>query len=274
MARREVYWSYFNQNVPLRTLRDDKPESFMQALMENREDEWADGEDSLAVREAVAEAFEALDDRDKFILNARLFERLSVREIGSMLSVSHVHVLRLSNRALQQLTDTLSQNWLIRKRVGMDPATWDEAAYRQVKRYEQFCKDVETKWSPGAATAHLRTLRDKAWIQVSTGLRRDLLRTIDAMAYTAGDLLSDEAWDSLPSLLVYKQRRYGCDNILRFGFQGIVIRMSDKVERLVVQEARGDIDDEDPAVDLIGYAVIAHMVDDETFTLPLMEDQS
>ena len=274
MARREVYWSDFNPNVPLRTLRDDKPEDIWQALMEGREDRFVDDEDSLAVREIVADAFEALSPRDQYILNSRLFEQRSVRAIGDTLGISHVHVQRLTKAALQQLTDTLSANDRVRERVGMEPTSWDDSAARWVRKITRMMDLAEAIPQVG----HLANIRDMLWSDVENcvgGSRasQSALRMIDHLAIFGMSRLTSAQIMALPSLLVYKQRRYGCDNILRFGYKGIAIRMSDKVERVLQAERRQDLDDEDPFTDLVGYAVIAHMVDDNTFTLPLLEDQ-
>ena len=78
--------------------------------------------------------------------------------------------------------------------------------------------------------------------------------------------------------LAEKQAAYGTGNILAFGYSGIHVRMSDKVARL-----RNMIDNdrefdweplEDAWFDLVGYAVIARMLTDGTFQLPLERDQT
>ena len=78
--------------------------------------------------------------------------------------------------------------------------------------------------------------------------------------------------------LAEKQAAYGTGNILAFGYSGIHVRMSDKVARL-----RNMIDNdrefdweplEDAWFDLVGYAVIARMLADGTFQLPLERDQT
>jgi len=78
--------------------------------------------------------------------------------------------------------------------------------------------------------------------------------------------------------LAEKQAAYGAGNILAFGYSGIHVRMSDKVARL-----RNMIDNdrefdweplEDAWFDLVGYAVIARMLTDGTFQLPLERDQT
>lgn len=78
------------------------------------------------------------------------------------------------------------------------------------------------------------------------------------------------------ALLVKKQRDYGHENILRFGRDGLLVRVHDKVARLENLAARG-AEPENEAVldtlaDLIGYSAIGVMVANGTFILPLAED--
>lgn len=77
---------------------------------------------------------------------------------------------------------------------------------------------------------------------------------------------------AMADLLCRKQADYGHGNINAFGVRGIIIRMNDKVERwfnLADQDSDGLAE---PAVDalwdLVGYTVIAMMLEDGTFQLP------
>jgi hypothetical protein len=76
--------------------------------------------------------------------------------------------------------------------------------------------------------------------------------------------------------LAEKQANYGTGNILAFGEQGLVVRVSDKIARITNMRAKGrNSSDEslfDSLFDLIGYAVIARMLDRGTFELPLTRD--
>lgn len=69
-------------------------------------------------------------------------------------------------------------------------------------------------------------------------------------------------FDDMTSLLIAKRRSYGPHNLTRFGPIGIIIRASDKIDRLTtmcqndtVASADGDTMD-DAWRDLIGYAVL------------------
>ena len=77
--------------------------------------------------------------------------------------------------------------------------------------------------------------------------------------------------------LASKQHDYGHDNITRWGIRGICVRMADKHARLENLYRRGVRNAlfetiEDTWLDLLGYSIIALMLIDETFTLPLERD--
>ena len=74
-------------------------------------------------------------------------------------------------------------------------------------------------------------------------------------------------------VLVKKQRDYGPENIRRFGRQGILIRMHDKIARLENLLATGATPNNesiaDTFLDIIGYSAIGIMWESGTFLLPL-----
>lgn len=139
-------------------------------------------------------------------------------------------------------------------------------------------------------TAASQALHD---IWMSAGMSRpstNWLDTIDAMLPDFEELADSEFYlrDTFrsigfittvnnPSLVfadvldtvIGKQRDYGHGNILRFGLQGVVVRMSDKVERLKNLLRSGQkpayeaIDD--TALDIVGYSMIALMLIDGSF---------
>lgn len=71
--------------------------------------------------------------------------------------------------------------------------------------------------------------------------------------------------DKMCNLLSSKRRSYGPHNLTRFGLTGIVIRASDKIERLAtmtqqgVQESNDGDSMEDALMDLIGYGILGLM---------------
>ena len=82
--------------------------------------------------------------------------------------------------------------------------------------------------------------------------------------------------DAVVAMLARKQHDYGHDNILRYGIDGVKVRISDKVCRLRNLLSRGlDAANEaieDSWLDIVGYSVIAIMLHRDTFKLPLASD--
>jgi len=74
-------------------------------------------------------------------------------------------------------------------------------------------------------------------------------------------------------ILVRKQRDYGPENIRRFGRQGLMIRLHDKVARLENLDGggRGPENESilDTFIDIIGYCAIGIMWERNEFLLPL-----
>lgn len=73
--------------------------------------------------------------------------------------------------------------------------------------------------------------------------------------------------------VVKKQRDYGPENIAKFGMNGLVIRIHDKVARLenLVAKDKTPTNEsvQDTLLDIIGYSVIALMWINKTFLLPM-----
>lgn len=81
--------------------------------------------------------------------------------------------------------------------------------------------------------------------------------------------------DTICDVIARKQHDYGHGNILKFGLTGIVVRISDKVERIKNLQAKG-VEGHEPEVDawldIVGYSLIAIMLQEGTFGLALAED--
>ena len=84
--------------------------------------------------------------------------------------------------------------------------------------------------------------------------------------------------DNVHATLIRKQRDYGHENIRRFGRQGLMVRMHDKVARLenLLSSSDGGVKPnnesiEDNIMDVIGYAAIGMMWESRLFLLPLAE---
>ena len=82
--------------------------------------------------------------------------------------------------------------------------------------------------------------------------------------------------EDIHNTVVSKQRDYGPENIRRFGRQGLMVRMHDKVARLenlsLQVDGGGKPQNEsikDNLLDVVGYATIGIMWESMTFLLPL-----
>ena len=82
--------------------------------------------------------------------------------------------------------------------------------------------------------------------------------------------------ESLLPLLRAKQMDYGYGNINRFGRDGIIVRIHDKIARIENLISKGADSSNEPLADsftdLVGYCVIGMMVEYDIFNLPMRED--
>jgi len=92
----------------------------------------------------------------------------------------------------------------------------------------------------------------------------------------------DAVYADLREILVRKHHDYGSENILHFGEYGIVVRAQDKISRLgtlvppkgyvSLHPAVSDETTDDTWIDLANYAMMALMLRNGTFCLPLERD--
>lgn len=89
--------------------------SDMQALMEAAPHEPIENsiESLLPLRERLSEAFDELDERDRWIVNSILIERKSIRSTAADLSLAKSHVDRLYKAALNRLRTILEHDPLV-----------------------------------------------------------------------------------------------------------------------------------------------------------------
>ena len=82
--------------------------------------------------------------------------------------------------------------------------------------------------------------------------------------------------DALVSTLIRKQRDYGHHNIAKYGRQGLIIRVHDKLARLENLTKSGTIVSaqnepiSDTVLDIAGYSAIGMMWEHDLFLLPLV----
>ena len=255
-------------------LSKQRPRTAMEALMLSISDVIEESAEELQpLREAVAMCIEQLDEQDQFIVNAVNSEFLSYEQLGKRLGVSKPHAWRLKNNAYAKLQQLLTMHPLIRKKVRV-VNTWEQSASQWVMHVASFAtEEIETN------NAKLMRLCESAKICLfdDDDLPVSLLWTeigIEAIQ----ELRLRGVWDSgeMCSLLVSKQHDYGHRNITAFGLRGVLVRLSDKIERLNnLKSKKSKAQNEsllDTLRDIVGYCVIALMLNDETFHLELGEN--
>lgn len=221
------------------------------------------------LREAVAQCIEQLSEEDQFIINAINSEMISFEELGERLGVSKPHAWRLKNAAYERLKYLLTMHPIIRRRIQV-AATWEESAAQWVDHLSSMSK------SPQVMNADsIGRMRDKA---AETAQHEELSPIFwTSVACSAiNELKYLKKWDNdeMVNLLGRKQNDYGHGNIEKFGQFGILVRLSDKVERLKnLKKKKAQSEPyEDALVDIVGYCVVALMLDDGTFGLELGDD--
>jgi hypothetical protein len=82
--------------------------------------------------------------------------------------------------------------------------------------------------------------------------------------------------DEMVQLLCRKQHDYGHNNITNFGIIGVAIRICDKIARIDNLSKRNQPTNEslvDSYIDIVGYAMISIMLNEDSFKLPLKGDK-
>jgi hypothetical protein len=255
-------------------LSKQRPQTMMEALMLSTSDIIEESVEELQpLREAVAMCIEQLNEQDQFIVNAVNSEFISFDELGKRLGVSKPHAWRLKNNAYARLQQLLTMHPLIRKKVRV-VNTWEQSAAQWVMHIASFAgepKEVDTKKLDSLCNSGRICLFETNETPVS------LLWTEIAIQAIQELRLKNE-WDSgeMSTLLARKQHDYGHKNITKFGMQGVLVRLSDKVERLInLKTHKFEARNEsllDTLRDIVGYCVVALMLNDETFTLELGEN--
>jgi hypothetical protein len=157
------------------------------------------------------------------------------------------------------------------------PTTWDEAAQIALIRIFE-----NVRHKPRADVEQLRTDLDgfiDEHFHTAAGFQKAkvawavLGANAIELAITRGEPFTIE---EVHNIVVRKQRDYGPENIRRFGRQGLMVRMHDKVarlENLLLQvDGGGKPENEsiqDNLLDVVGYATIGIMWESMTFLLPL-----
>ena len=250
-------------------LNKQRPQTMMEALMLSTSDIIEESVEELQpLREAVAMCIEQLNEQDQFIVNAVNSEFISFDELGKRLGVSKPHAWRLKNNAYARLQQLLTMHPLIRKKVRV-VETWEQSAAQWVMHIASFAtdlKEVDTEKLQRLITSGRICLFEQNESPVSLLWTEIAIQAVE-------DLRLNNEWDSseMATLLASKQHDYGHGNITTFGLKGVLVRLSDKVERLINLKSKQARNESavDTLRDIVGYCVIALMLHDETFNLDL-----
>jgi hypothetical protein len=249
--------------------------SFLEALMAcppgTEPSEWL--EETQELREAVVDCIDQLDDLERFVIEAYVYERISFRDLGDRLGVSDSQAHRFYHQTLKVLKRYMQRHPYLQERLGLSYSTWDDAARGVLLDIAPDGADTAEDWHVGI----------QAWMEGakahSEPWRYDegsIVECLTNLAYNSAlrlEEIGEWSVDAITELLASKQHDYGPGNILAFGLYGIVVRMNDKVARLDNLMAKGararNESVLDTLIDLVGYAVVAQMLVDGTFELPL-----
>lgn len=245
-----------------------RPDTAIEALMETAPgqepvDSW---EDIGPLRDLVAACVDMLPDLERTVIEGLYIEQVPYRKLAERLGRNNKNfVLRARDRGLNMLREFLESDptimekfmsrsqWeleaavsvekLVALAVEADPAYFAE----EIDEMIGYAYDFHTEWRHAAAT---RKVMDAGAIAVCW-LERHYKKWTPELQV---------------ALLVQRQSKYGYRNILKFGLEGVIIRMSDKAARLINQsENFGDESIVDTYMDIVGYAAIADMLARDVF---------
>lgn len=167
----------------------------------------------------------------------------------------------------------------------MSDPTWDQAARRAAEMVTQWGVPRSVQDAYGVK-GHLEVFdRNIKTLQRIFALGPS---TSGKGAYGPTAAIARRAWCALfasspnttvpaiATLVISKHRDYGQGNITAFGVNGLIVRLSDKVERfknlasLPTDPANESV--VDTLIDMIGYAILIAMVERGWYSLPLQAD--
>jgi predicted DNA-binding protein YlxM (UPF0122 family) len=232
------------------------------------DDHW----EKMEMRELINDYVDELDPRELWIINAYMTEGKSLQQIADELSITKTHVWRLRNQALDKLRIAMSQDTKIRSKVNIAD-TWEESASQWMLSIGD--TEGQRPSSIGYMEDTIEYMRQS--VLADQEPRSDAFLLLGKR--TAALIRELEEWDTgeMLSMVVGKQRDYGHGNINSFGLVGIVVRLSDKIERyknLMLKKREPSHESlVDTLRDVVGYCLIALMFLDGTFQLKLGEEQ-
>ena len=251
-----------------------RPHTNLQALMETAPDEAVSASIASAapIREAVRRVIAAMNDEDAFAVEALWYEGITVREFGERIGVSKTQAQRIKTRLAARISVMFLKENLIHERINMTnpnetPTTWNQAAALGLAVIEAVATSAAIIPEFDQSMGRMARYVTDGYLAVDINTVDESISDIASRAYM--ELPEPDRADML-DLIVARQRKYGTGNILSFGTIGIIVRMSDKIERL--RNMGGDFADDsvtDAYMDLVGYACIHWMCANGLFEKPL-----
>ena len=216
-----------------------------------------------------------MSPQDQQALQGIFYDRHTYEELAPILGTkAKSHAWRKTNKALDNLMLKLVTNKTFMKE-GYMINTWDDAAWAAL----MYIKEEATEQTPDRNIFNPIAIALSEWVQ-SGANNPDIVQDLFVRAGTeAMHILNErEPFDTEQMLrvLVSKQHDYGHNNISMFGAVGIAVRLCDKIARVENLFKRGEnaMNEslKDSYMDILGYAVIAVMVNNKTFLLELEQD--
>jgi hypothetical protein len=232
------------------------------------------------LRDAVQDGIAQLGPKDRFVIEASYIWGYSYSEIADMMGYKSKgtphYAIKKAERNLGAILK--KDNRIIRLLKGnssVDTSNWADSAWKQLRYF-----DSQTN------KTFLRETFGYSFVQLS-----NIIRTMgedenaDVKLYDTCTMIGSEAarglaeigqWDTeaMLDILCRKQHDYGHGNINAFGIVGVAVRISDKIARYENLTAKNTKEQNesllDTLMDMVGYAVIARMLEDGTFDLPLV----
>jgi len=232
------------------------------------------------LRDAVQEGIAKLGAKDRFVIEAVYIWGYSYSEIADMMGyrskgTPHYAIKKAERNlgAILKNDDRIKK--LLKGNSGVDTTNWADSAWKQLRYFDSQSNKT-----------FLRETFGLSFVRLSDSIRNmGEDENADIKLYDTCTLIGCEAarglaeigqWDteSMLDILCRKQHDYGHGNINAFGIVGVAVRISDKIARY---ENLTNINSKeqnesllDTLMDMVGYAVIARMLEDGTFNLPLI----
>lgn len=77
----------------------------------------ASREEVEALREAIIDAYDSLSEKERFVCDAELFERLSLSQVGERIARSKTQSRRIRVKAMEHLRELLKDHPLVKERL-------------------------------------------------------------------------------------------------------------------------------------------------------------